>query len=212
MKTFKKHLIETELGFKQYIISESSNNLIVIDVQPEYEEYIPFSIHTFTQWLNDSNFSNITFLYNGYDTLGMVSEGDLQMWYMENGLDEDIIYNSRWYDKGYAFFRYCMDIGIDEDDIVSLVRYMKDNNINDSRDIDSEVWDSFVEEYSLEDVRELMEHADDMISIPDVMDYLETLGNDFVIVGGGANECLKEIEIALKANGQRFNRISEWVY
>jgi len=210
MKSFKKYIQEKNLGFK--VLSESgSRNLIVIDVQPEYERVLPFKISNFTEWLNNFG-GKITFLYNGHDTLGMVIESDLQSWYLENGLDEGVIEDSNWYDKGYAFFRYCMDIGVDEDDIVALVKYMKDNNINDSRDIDSEIWDDLIEQYGIEDVRELLEHADDMINIPDVMEYLLRLGNNFVVVGGGANECLKEIEIALKANGQTFDRISEWVY
>jgi hypothetical protein len=213
MKSFNHYTRDrSTLDFSDYIIEGVENSLIVIDVQPEYESAIPFNMATFTNWLNTKEFKNITFLFNGADTLGMIEETDLKMWYMEHGLDEDVIYSSDWYDKGYAFFRYCMDIGIDESDIVSLVVYMKENGINDSREIDESVWDAFVEKYDAGDVRELMEHADDMIHIPDVMEYLERLGNNLIIVGGGANECLKEIEIALQANRQSFNRISEWVY
>lgn len=209
-KSFKQFILEKNLKFK--IVNESKYiNLIVIDVQPEYENYIPFNITDFTQWLNEVN-GQITFLFNGEDTLGMIAQEDLQYWYIENGLNEDVVYNSKWYDKGYAFFRYCMDIGIEEQDIINLVKYMKENNINDSRDIEKELWDDITEKYGMEDTRELMEHADDMIHIPDVMEFLETLGDNFLVVGGGANECLKEIEIALQANNQKFNRIAQWVY
>lgn len=205
-----------ENAYKEIELNEATKPyLLVTDIQPEYQDGFTFRIEKFTQWLNRNfkRFSGVTFLYNGADTLGMISEDDLKMWYFENGLKEYIIENVDWYDKGYAFFRYCIDKGIDEDDIVLLVKFMATHNINDSRDItSSELWDKFVGEYNKHELREIMEFADDCISIPDLMDYLRKKQAPFLLLGGGKNECLKEVEIALKANGQQYTRKEEWIY
>jgi hypothetical protein len=152
-------------------------------------------------------------LYNGEDTLGMVSLYDYKNWLYDLGLDENVIKSSIFYDKGYAFFRYCMDSSINENDIAQFIRFMISNNINDSRDIDEEMWDKFMKESnnSLEDIRGLLENSDDMINIPDLMDFLKPFSN-IVLTGGGINECLKEVEIALLAMNKPFNILTEFTY
>lgn len=119
--------------------------------------------------------NNIVFLYNGADTLGMISEGEYIDWLFEIGVDEDVINNATFYDKGYAFFRYCIDNSINEDNIVDLVKYMVRHDINDSRDINEEMWNDYMEEtnHSQQDVRDLLENAGDLISVPDLMDFLK---------------------------------------
>ena len=205
-----------ESAFEQIRLDEATKPyLLVTDIQPEYQQGFTFSIEKFTQWLNRNfkKFSGVTFLYNGADTLGMISEDDLKIWYLDNGLKESIIESVDFYDKGYAFFRYCIDKGIDEDDIVLLVKFMATHNINDSRDItESELWDKFISEYNKHELRELLEFADDCINIPDLMDYLRSKQAPFLLLGGGQHECLKEVEISLKANDQIYTRQEEWIY
>jgi hypothetical protein len=190
----------------------SGKNLVVVDIQPEYQNSIPF-LHSFIGFLNQNydELSSVTFLYNGNDTLGMINENDYKFWWMDNGLDENIIEESSFYDKGYAFFRYCMDSNIDEDVTTNLVKMMVEKNVNDSRDIDESFWGEFVERYGDTDVRELLEFADDCISIPDLMDFLSDYRN-IVLVGGGINECLKEVEIALNALDKPYTTISKYLY
>lgn len=192
----------------------SGKTIINVDIQPEYEKWITFDLSDWVNFINTSAGQNrIVFLYNGEDTMGMVSKGEYQMWLMELGVDENIINNAIFYDKGYAFFRYCMDNSIDENDVAELVRFMISHNINDSRDIDEEMWKQFMKttNNSLDNIRGLLENADDMISIPDLMDFIKNLPN-VVLTGGGINECLKEVEIALLALNKPFNILSEFTY
>jgi len=191
-------------------------NFISVDIQPEYESYITFNLDSFIMFLNKNIdvMNSLTFLYNGQDTLGMVSEAGYRDWLYENGLQEEVLDSARFYDKGYAFFRYCMDEGIEEEETVNLVKYMIQNNINDSRDIDEEMWNGFMTEYGYDSsaVRDLLEAASDMINIPDLMDYLQRFGGKLVICGGGINECFKEVEIALTALGKNYNVLTEYTY
>ena len=141
----------------------------------------------------------------------MVREDDYKFWWVEYGLDESIVYYSRFYDKGYAFFRYCIDSDIDDEATTNLVRMMIEKDINDSRQLDEEFWNEFIERYGNEDVRELLEFADDCINIPDLMEYLSDY-NNIVLVGGGINECLKEVEIALNALDKPYTTIPKFIY
>lgn len=202
------------------LITESkfeNKNIINVDIQPEYKEYIKneFNIFNWVKFINKSSKSNnIIFLYNGYDTLGMSTEYEYKDWLIELGIKESVIEESIFYDKGYAFFRYCMDEDIDDDAIVDLVKYMINHNINDSRDIDEDMWNDYMEEtnHSRQDVRDLLENAGDMINIPDLMDFLSKYRDPIVLTGGGINECLKEVEIALMSLNRKYDVLAEYTY
>ena len=198
---------------KKLIISEAlpSGTLVSVDIQPEYKTSIDrsFNLYDYAKLLNKHK-GNIVILYNG-ESLGFPPESELIEWLYDIGVKEQTIDRAIFYDKGYAFFRYCMDSGIDEDDIVQLVRFMRDNNINDSRDIDEETWDNFVEHFTSNEIRDLLEYAGDCISIPDLMDFIQNYSN-ITLIGGGINECLKEVEIALKALNKPYKTIDEFTY
>ena len=191
-------------------------NLISVDIQPEYQDYLSFDLNDYLQFLNENIelMSSLTFLYNGADTLGMVSEQEFMMWLVENGFEEDNLNFSRFYDKGYAFFRYCMDEGVDDEDIVALVKFMVANQINDSRDMDEQKWNDFMLSSDVDrtEIRDLMENIDDMINVPDLMDFLRNYGGKIILTGGGINECLKEVEIALMALDRPYNVLTQFTY
>jgi hypothetical protein len=191
-------------------------NLISVDIQPEYEKGFGFYIKDYLDFLNKNfdNLNSLTFLYNGTDTVGGVSENEYKYWLVENGFEEENLDYSKFYDKGYAFFRYCMDEGIDDDDVVKLVQYMIKHNINDSRDIDEDMWNGFMKETGADqsDVRDLLESAGDMINIPELMDYLQNYSGKLYLTGGGINECLREVEIALMALNKPYNILTQFTY
>lgn len=191
-------------------------NFMSIDIQPEYQSGFGFDLREYLRFLNKNidKMNSLTFFYNGADTIGMISEQEYQFWLYENGLKERTMESVRFYDKGYAFFRSCMDSGHDEEEIVNLVKYMVQNNINDSRDIDEEMWNGFMAAYGYDssDVRDFLEPAQDCINIPDLMDFLKNYGGKLVLCGGGINECFKEVEIALTALGKNYNVLTKYTY
>lgn len=193
-----------------------SKTIINIDIQPEYEDGITFDLYKWVKFINKSYKSNdIVFLYNGKYTVGSLSEEDYVMWLLELGVKEKVVDGSTFYDKGYAFFRYCMDNGIDDDSIIDLIKYMIRHDITDSRNFDEEMWKNFMEEtdHSRQEVRDLLEFADDMVNIPDLMKFLERYKHsNIVLTGGGVNECLKEVEIALMSLDKKYEILAEYTY
>lgn len=194
----------------------AGKTFIIVDVQPEYEKFVPW-ISKIVSYLNRYNeeINRIVFLYNGSDTLGMIKEDDYKIWWMENGLEESVIDSSYFYDKGYAFFRYCMDSGdLDEQTISNFVRFMYENNVRDSRDMTRDMWAKYLREYRKTDRKgafELLHKSEDCVNIPDLMDYLREF-NNIVICGGGVTECLKEVEIALQALKKSYDTDHRFTY
>jgi len=190
--------------------------LINVDIQPEYEQYInSFTIPRWINFLNKINLKmKIIFLYNGKETLDMISEDKYKEWLLENGVSDEVIDNAIFYDKGYAFFRYCMDESIDEDTIANFVRFMYENHIHDSRNMDRDMWAKYLRQYrriDKKEVYELFDRAEDCIHIPDLMDFLKNY-NGIVLTGGGISQCLKEVEIALKALKKDYTILREFTY
>ena len=195
-------------------VSGGGKTLINVDIQPDYESYINFDLYEWAGFLNSSHKAGhrIVFLYNGFDTLGMVEEGDYRQWLQELGVKNKVLQNARFYDKGYNFFRNPMDSGIDESEITALGKYMKVNGLNDSRDLEEEIWDNFMEQNpDCESIRENLEGNEDAINLPDVLDELEGYSN-IVLTGGGKDECLKEVEICLDILNKNYVFYSQFVY
>ena len=191
----------------------AGKHLCVVDIQPEYQSGFSYFLNDFISFLNENyeHLANLTFFYNGYDSLGMISESDYKWWWIENGLEDYIVDQAIFYDKGYAFFRYCIDEGIEDEQIVNLIKYMIEKNVNDSRDLDKEFWNEYVERFGDENIRELLEFAGDSLNIPDLMDELRNYSG-IVLCGGGVDECLKEVEIALQALDKPFNVLTKYTY
>jgi predicted DNA-binding protein (MmcQ/YjbR family) len=189
---------------------------VSVDIQPEYQSHFTFKLGNYINFLTEiyPTVHDIVFFYNGADTLGMISEDDYKYWLVENGLSEDIVDSIKFYDKGYAFFRYCMDEGIDDEAVANFVRYMYQHDINDSRNMTREHWANYLRVYRKTDKRQLydlLKSSDDLVNIPDLMEYIKQY-NNLVLVGGGVNECLKEVEIALKALNKPYDIYKTFTY
>lgn len=188
-------------------------DFISVDIQQEYMNGIYFRVDEFTHFLNETAhlFNDCIFFYNG-DSMGMSTEQEYIMWLYEYGLEEDTFQYITFYDKGYAFFRYCMDYGIDHDEIKDLVQFMYERGITDSRLLDD--YTEFLEEYpDHTEIVELMEDSDDPIIIPEFMDFLKNQRlQNILITGGGVEECLAEVEIALSALGLDYEIESKYTY
>ena len=101
--------------------------------------------------------------------------------------------------KEYAFFRGLMDKGCDEDFIVDLGKLMVKKNIWDAREISEDM-------EAAEELQKLYKkHGEEEIDFEGWSFYLphaiEEIGDKIIqgaiLVGGGYNECLKEISLLL---------------
>lgn len=216
-----RHILQEQKYNKKKALLESKDfsntSIVCVDIQPEYGKGFTFKLTDWLLWVSKQVENNKVFLlYNGADTVGELDESGYKYWLYEqceeNGIETEWIDECYFYDKGYAFFRYCIDKNVDEEEIVHLIKFMVTNNINDSRDINSDMWVEYKKQYPDDTyITDLMEVADDMINIPDLMDYLKNI-NNIVLTGGGINECLKEVELALQVLDKPYQTYHEFTY
>ena len=190
------------------LLFEGSNTVLLnVDIQLEALPYIKgFDINDWVRMLNKNASSDIIFLYNGYDTVGQVKEADYKYWLIyELGIEESIVENALFVDKGYGFYRSCMDQGIDDDVLLRLLKFMYENDIYDSRDLNEEDID--------EDMKEILEV--DPIYIPrDLIEFLKRniMSSNIILMGGGLDECLREIELSLMMLDKEYRVDRRFVY
>lgn len=185
----------------------TNQKLIVVDVQPTYRGYISFDIWKFLEYVQ--SFKQVLYIHNGRDTSNDDRQ-DVKNWLIEEAdYDDDFINHMDswdWQEKEFGFLRPWMDNGASDDFIVKALRFMEKNRKEDSRDIEPEVWaKKFPKDWN--DAFE-----DDPLYIPDVDLRLLKKYNNATIIGGGKNECLKEMELYMQANKIKTKRNNKFTY
>ena len=186
--------------------------LIIVDIQPEYESNTTFDIGDMLRKAAE-DYSQVLVLFNGEDTLGMISEGELKNFYLEKlDYDEEVfdelLSKSTFFDKGYGFFRDVMDSSVcfDRSSIVKIVKYMINKDVRDIRELEEEDINAIgVDELLFDDLE------DYGFWVPDLADELPRWsGSD--LAGGARNECMAEVEILGAAQGLSFNHVDDFIY
>lgn len=190
--------------------------IINVDIQKEYEEYFTFDITEWSSYINESynNNNEIIFMFNGSDTTpDMKDISDYKLWLKSIGISDDVLSDAIFYDKGYDYFRYCIDENIDEDKIVELVRFMFENNIKDTVNFSKKQWNLYqsTTKFNNNELRDLLENSDNFMILPDMLIFLKDMKN-IILLGGSEIECLKEVEIALKALDIPFKKEKDFIF
>lgn len=197
------------MKLEQYITEKASKNIIVVDIQPEYEHVFKFH-EEFTEFLNTQS-KQILYFYNGTESgLSNDDKRSISYWLLEHGLEESKLRDITWVDKGYGFFRCLMDENIDNNLIIKMIRHMFKRKVWDSRDIEMEEWEQVLGPES-EDARWILEGGDN-IYIPDIdINTLRKFSGGY-IVGGGRRECFNEVKLLMSAFNVRATEIKRFVY
>ena len=214
----------------------SFRNLIVVDIQPLYEEGIEkkFMISDFYAFMRKAK--NVLYFYNGPETIGSEDSSDNII----NWLDEKSEYmysmeseeepafaestiikesdNFSWdkvqfYDKGYSFFRDWMDAGVSWAGMKIALRYMFTNRKYDSREITVDDWRKILPEKDFRAVGESI--ADEGLTIwtPDIsIGDLKNNWNNSLLCGGSGNECLREIQLLLSTFNIKYTLVDKFIY
>jgi len=224
------------------ILTEGKNHpVIVVDVQPEYSgmndgdedstfvEIIEF-VHNQT--------GPVLMLLNAEETgiTGDTIDGVRQYWEdtirgddgEEDAWDDeedDYAYNEPeelidWdrftiHDKGYGYLRSWYDSGVPEPVIIKVIREMYQQKVHNSR----ELFDGDESETYEADMIQLMGEewvsyatGGDNISVGWASISMLRKFNGAYIVGGGRDECLREVELLMNAFNIRYRRIDSLVY
>ena len=109
-------------------------------------------------------------------------------------------------DKGYGHIRAYMDQGISDAAIIRLIRHLYMNKLNDARDLDLQTLQQIIgTEY-----QDWMEDEGFSINWTSVAQLKKFNGS--YLVGGGRNECLREVELLMNAFNIKYRRVDSLIY
>jgi len=117
-------------------------------------------------------------------------------------------------DKGYGYFRAWMDSGVPESMIIKVIREMYQQKVTDSRMLfDGEDDNDYVDNMNKLMGSDSYENLyDDQLSVEWTSVVQLRRFNGAYIVGGGRDECLREVELLMNAFNIKYKRIDSLVY
>ena len=216
--------------FELYNINEGKNHpVICVDVQPEYSGMNDGDEDpTFVEIINFvADQTGPVLMFVNAEDQGMTRDtvSDIQVYWNDTLCDADWEYDEEtdehimpdckkemdWnrvqiVDKGYGYFRMWMDEGVSPKSIIRVIRYMYQNNHDSSEEIDHEILKQLVQESEFETCI-----GDDLYINWTSVAQLKKF-NGAYIVGGGREECLREVELLMSAFNIKYKRIDSLVY
>jgi len=222
---------------REILLEGRSHPVIVVDVQPEYSGIMDGSENPVFEEIIQfvANQTGPVLMFVNAEDQGMTGDTvqDIQQYWDDTlngqGLevvddDGDYYYNEPeqvmdWsrveiVDKGYGYFRSWMDRGTDPRIIIRVIREMYQQKVSDSRDLFNGELDLNYDE----NMKKLMgnEYREFDLDDPLIVNWTSVAQlkrfNGAYLVGGGRNECLREVELLMNAFNIRYKRIDSLVY
>ena len=203
---------------REIITETRSRPCIVVDVQPAYAYWMgpnepegskPRSLtisEKIIKFLNQQTGPILMFV-NAEET-GMSNDTleDISFFWEELGFDPDNWDRVTTVDKGYGAFRAWMDNNVSDATIIRVIRALYQKKVTDSRDLDPEYFKQLVG----------TEWQDWMMDDPIIVEWTSVAQlkrfQGAYIMGGGRNECLREVELLMNAFNISYKRIDSLVY
>jgi hypothetical protein len=202
------------------LITEGFGHLVIcVDVQPAYDTPVASKIIDFVV---KQTGPVLMFVNADQDGLTEDTIPSIKAYWEETAggeYDEELdSYNSNinWnrfkiVDKGYGYLRSWMDHGIEPAVIIAAIREMYAQQVTDSRDLQFPAFNKRTTTQSLIQGA-IDEMEDDPLSVGWASIGLLKRFNGAYLVGGGRDECLREVELLMNAFNIKYKRIDSLVY
>lgn len=192
-------------------MKEDYSGLVIVDVQPFYENGFEHLIPDYIQKIETTNLPIIYFFVG--EELANESKDDVIMFLLKNGLSEEKCDSIKFIEKDYGFYRAYMDLGVSSEGIVEILKAMQELKINDIRNILDDGYETLQEwepslinklsKKDLEKANYLLTQGE-VLHLPyfnsKIFNVLDK-NKKIELIGGGRWECLEEISIHLKSIG-----------
>ncbi len=209
------------MRIKELISEGLTHPVIVVDVQPEYcgSNVVCQRVVNFV----NKQTGPVLMFVNAED-MGMTGDTieSIRTWWEEmagaeydeeSGTYSEAVNWGRFtiVDKGYGYLRSWMDHGIEPSVIIATIREMYAQKVNDSRDLRFPPFNRRTTTQSL-----IMGAIEEMDGDPLITNWISIAQlkrfSGSYIVGGGRNECLREVELLMNAFNIKYKRIDSLVY
>jgi hypothetical protein len=210
------------MRFIDYYLQEKKGseykNLIVVDVQPLYEDNIKFDMNEFVDFILSIK-KKILWFYNGpkYNTNSKDTELKIKKWLTNFNINiKEMDWSKvKFIDKSYSFFARWMNepIFLKNHSVIQVIRYMYLNKINNSAKIPRDVIKDMISEEEFKKLEPHIDKEEYRLSIPEMikLDVLKSYDGS-LIVGGKQNECLKEIQVLMSAFNIKYTVADKFTY
>lgn len=203
---------------KDFLSEGRSHPVIVVDVQPEYcgisdGDESPVCVDII-EFVSKQTGPVLMFVNAEHSGLTGDSIASIKQYWEDTGFNPKDWNRVEIVDKGYGYFRSWMDRRDDPASIIKVIRAMYQQRVDSSRDLfggeDDPNYVQNMKKLIGKDFREY--DLDDSIYVnwPSVAQIKRF--NGAYIVGGGRNECLREVELLMNAFNIKYKRIDSLVY
>ena len=205
----------------QNLLEGNNTKCIIVDVQPAYEPYINFEMGDLVRFIASQNAEMLMFV-NADDT-GLTDDNinsDIIPWWGDKFEDEDLDFTAdglqqmTFIDKGYGYFRAWMDQGVSDGAVIKTIRELYNQKKTDTR----ELFGGEESEHYVEQMQQLIGNEWDEWMIDDGLNVEWTSVGQLkkfsgaYLMGGGRDECLKEVELLMNAFNIKYKRVEDFVY
>ena len=189
--------------------------IVCVDVQPEYSGMNDGdedgTFEAAIRFVNDSRAPCLMFVNAEQEQLTNDTVADVQMYWEDSGFEPQNWGRVEIFDKGYGYLRAWMDTGIEESVIIKTIRLLYEQKVNDTRQLRFPPFNKRSSAMS-----EVMFAVEEMDGDPLIvgwaaLDQLKRYNNCYLI-GGGRNECLKEVALLMNAFNIKYKMINELIY
>lgn len=197
--------------------------MVVVDVQPAYSGIM--------DGIDDSHFEEIiqfvsrargpVLMFVNAEQDGLTSDTveDIKVYWEDSGFDPSQWSRVKIVDKGYGYLRSWMDQDVHPRVIIQVIREMYRQKVWDSSQLfggNEEKFLEFIENVCGGNIHAYCPNTrvvlGDSISVGwAAVDQLRRY-NDCYIMGGGANECLREVTILMNAFNIKYTVLQDYVY
>lgn len=208
------------------LLTEGTNYpIICVDVQPEYSVFDPYKFDDIIKFVCGRTgpvlmFVNAEETDVSSDTIDEIKhywEEAISPTYYDEDEDEEPPINWNRFkivDKGFGHLRAWMDQGVSDKTIIKMIRLLYQENKTDVRQLfggeDSLGYSDALREFMGTDHRPGIEY--EYFAVNWVSASLLKKFSGAYIVGGGRNQCLREVELIMNALNIKYKRINHLVY
>jgi hypothetical protein len=193
--------------------------IVCVDVQPAYSGMMDGAedetFEAAIRFVNDSRAPCLMFVNAEQDALTTDTVADIKMYWEDSGFDPHNWNRVEIFDKGYGYLRAWMDMGVKFGFIIQVIREMYSQKVNDSRMLfneDEEKIEEYLTQMAWESNVDLEYMLDDPLIVGwAAIDQLKRYNNCYLI-GGGREECLREVALLMNAFNIKYTMINELIY
>lgn len=212
------------MRISEILVEGKNHPVIVVDVQPEYDNPVNPRIIDFV----NKQTGPVLFFVNAEDQglTGDTIQSIKEYWdnavcpeeerYTYDEENDEYVENQdcptvNWQrfqvvDKGYGYFRSWMDYGIEPSTIIATIRELYAQKVSDSRDLNKRTPTQSLIRDAINEM-----DGDPLIVNWTSVAQLKRFSGAY-LVGGGRNECLREVELLMNAFNIKYKRVDSLVY